>query len=107
MPDFSAESISSPSPQARCVRIGAPTIAQYEGLDAHWCLLVVDSDVYHLYIINRQINRQSSGRIVRLAFPTSTVAAYRLHIIVTSLAANVWSAWPAAKVRLTESLRME
>ncbi len=107
MPDLSAESVSSPSPQAHCARIGAPTIAQYGGLDTHWYLLVVDSDVYHLYSINRQINRQSSGWIVRLAFPTSTVAADRLLIIVTSLAANVWSAWPAAKVRLTESLRME
>lgn len=53
------------------------------------------------------INRQSFGWTLRLAFPTWTVAANLVLIFVTALAAGVWPARQAAKVRLTETLRME
>jgi putative ABC transport system permease protein len=53
------------------------------------------------------INRQSFGWTLRLAFPTWTVVVNLFLIFLTSLAAGIWPARQAAKVRLTETLRME
>jgi putative ABC transport system permease protein len=53
------------------------------------------------------INRQSFGWTLRLAFPTWTVVGSLILIFLTSLAAGIWPARQAAKVRLTETLRME
>jgi putative ABC transport system permease protein len=53
------------------------------------------------------INRQSFGWTLRLTFPTWTVAVDLGLIFLTALAAGVWPAHQAARVRLTETLRME
>jgi putative ABC transport system permease protein len=53
------------------------------------------------------INRQSFGWTLRLTFPTWTVVIDLGLIFVTALAAGIWPAHQAARVRLTETLRME
>jgi putative ABC transport system permease protein len=53
------------------------------------------------------INRQSFGWTLRFAFPTGTVAINLALIFLASLAAGIWPAYQAARVRLTETLRME
>jgi putative ABC transport system permease protein len=53
------------------------------------------------------INRQSFGWTLRLTFPTWTVGANLGLIFLTALAAGIWPARQAARVRLTETLRME
>jgi putative ABC transport system permease protein len=53
------------------------------------------------------INRQSFGWTLRLTFPTWTVVVNLGLIFLTALAAGVLPAHQAAKVRLTETLRME
>jgi putative ABC transport system permease protein len=53
------------------------------------------------------INRQSFGWTLQLTFPTWTVVANLGLIFCTALAAGIWPARQAAKVRLTETLRME
>jgi putative ABC transport system permease protein len=53
------------------------------------------------------INRQSFGWTLRLTFPTWTVVVSLGLIFVTALAAGIWPAHQAARVRLTETLRME
>jgi putative ABC transport system permease protein len=53
------------------------------------------------------INRQSFGWTLRLTFPTWTLAANLGLIFLTALAAGIWPARQAGKVRLTETLRME
>jgi putative ABC transport system permease protein len=53
------------------------------------------------------INRQSFGWTLRLTFPTWTMVANLGLIFLTALAAGIWPAHQAAKVRLTETLRME
>jgi putative ABC transport system permease protein len=53
------------------------------------------------------INRQSFGWTLRLTFPTWTLAANLGLIFLAALAAGLWPAHQAAKVRLTETLRME
>lgn len=53
------------------------------------------------------INRQSFGWTLRLTFPTWTVAVNLGLIFLTALAAGIWPARQAARVRLTETLRME
>jgi putative ABC transport system permease protein len=53
------------------------------------------------------INRQSFGWTLQLTFPTWTVVANLGLIFFTALAAGIWPARQAAKVRLTETLRME
>jgi putative ABC transport system permease protein len=53
------------------------------------------------------INRQSFGWTLRLTFPTWTVVANLGLIFLSALAAGIWPARQAAKVRLTETLRME
>ena len=53
------------------------------------------------------INRQSFGWTLRLTFPTWTVVVDLGLIFLTALAAGIWPAHQAARVRLTETLRME
>jgi putative ABC transport system permease protein len=53
------------------------------------------------------INRQSFGWTLRLTFPTWTVVVNLGLIFMTALAAGIWPAHQAARVRLTETLRME
>ena len=53
------------------------------------------------------INRQSFGWTLRLTLPTWTVGANLGLIFLTALAAGIWPARQAARVRLTETLRME
>ncbi|MBI3328066.1 MAG: FtsX-like permease family protein [Nitrospinae bacterium] len=53
------------------------------------------------------INRQSFGWTLRFAFPTGTILVNLSLILLFALAAGVWPAQQAAKVRLTETLRME
>jgi putative ABC transport system permease protein len=53
------------------------------------------------------INRQSFGWTLRLTFPTWTVVVNLGLIFMTALAAGIWPARQAARVRLTETLRME
>ena len=53
------------------------------------------------------INRQSFGWTLRLTFPTWTVVVSLGLIFVAALAAGIWPAHQAARVRLTETLRME
>jgi putative ABC transport system permease protein len=53
------------------------------------------------------INRQSFGWTLRLTFPTWTVAMSLGLIFMMALAAGIWPAHQAAKMRLTETLRME
>jgi putative ABC transport system permease protein len=53
------------------------------------------------------INRQSFGWTLRLTFPTWTLVANLGLIYFAALAAGIWPAHQAAKVRLTETLRME
>ena len=53
------------------------------------------------------INRQSFGWTLRLTFPTWTVVVNLGLIFLTALAAGIWPARQAARVRLTETLRME
>jgi putative ABC transport system permease protein len=53
------------------------------------------------------INRQSFGWTLRLTFPTWTVVVNLGLIFVAVLAAGIWPAHQAARVRLTETLRME
>jgi putative ABC transport system permease protein len=53
------------------------------------------------------INRQSFGWTLRLTFPAWTLAANLGLIFLAALAAGIWPAHQAAKVRLTETLRME
>jgi putative ABC transport system permease protein len=53
------------------------------------------------------INRQSFGWTLRLTFPTWTLVVDLGLIFLTALAAGIWPARQASKVRLTETLRME
>jgi putative ABC transport system permease protein len=53
------------------------------------------------------INRQSFGWTLRLTFPTWTLVVNLGLIFMTALAAGIWPAHQAARVRLTETLRME
>jgi putative ABC transport system permease protein len=53
------------------------------------------------------INRQSFGWTLRLTFPTWTLVVNLGLIFLTALAAGIWPARQAAKVRLIETLRME
>ena len=53
------------------------------------------------------INRQSFGWTLRWAFPTGTVAANLALIFLATLAAGLWPARHAAKLQLTDTLRME
>jgi putative ABC transport system permease protein len=53
------------------------------------------------------INRQSFGWTLRLTFPTWSVLVDLGLIFLTALAAGIWPAHQASKVRLTETLRME
>jgi putative ABC transport system permease protein len=53
------------------------------------------------------INRQSFGWTLRLTFPTWTVVVDLGLIFLSALAAGIWPAHQAARVRLTETLRME
>jgi putative ABC transport system permease protein len=53
------------------------------------------------------INRQSFGWTLRWAFPTGTIAANLALIFLATLAAGLWPARQAAKLQLTETLRME
>ncbi|HEX9872684.1 MAG TPA: FtsX-like permease family protein [Candidatus Tectomicrobia bacterium] len=53
------------------------------------------------------INRQSFGWTLRLTFPTWTVGVNLGLIFLTALAAGIWPARQAARVHLTETLRME
>jgi putative ABC transport system permease protein len=53
------------------------------------------------------INRQSFGWTLRLTFPAWTMIVDLGIIFLTALAAGIWPAHQAARVRLTETLRME
>jgi putative ABC transport system permease protein len=53
------------------------------------------------------INRQAFGWTLRLSFPAWTVAVDLGLIFLTALAAGIWPAHQAGRVRLTETLRME
>jgi putative ABC transport system permease protein len=53
------------------------------------------------------INRQAFGWTLRLTFPTWTVVVDLSLIFLTALAAGIWPAHQAGRVRLTETLRME
>jgi putative ABC transport system permease protein len=53
------------------------------------------------------INRQSFGWTLRWAFPTWTIAVNLALIFLATLAAGVWPARQAAKLHITETLRME
>ena len=53
------------------------------------------------------INRQSFGWTLQLSFPTWTVVVDLGLIFLTALAAGIWPAHQASRVRLTETLRME
>jgi putative ABC transport system permease protein len=53
------------------------------------------------------INRQSFGWTLRLTFPPWTVGLDLGLIFLTALVAGLWPAHQAARVRLTETLRME
>jgi putative ABC transport system permease protein len=53
------------------------------------------------------INRQAFGWTLRLTFPVWTVVLDLGLIFLTALAAGLWPAHQAGKVRLTETLRME
>jgi putative ABC transport system permease protein len=53
------------------------------------------------------INRQSFGWTLRLTFPPWSVGIDLGLIFLTALVAGLWPAHQAARVRLTETLRME
>jgi putative ABC transport system permease protein len=53
------------------------------------------------------INRQSFGWTLRLTFPAWTMIVDLGLIFLAALAAGIWPAHQAARVRLTETLRME
>jgi putative ABC transport system permease protein len=53
------------------------------------------------------INRQAFGWTLRLTFPAWTVVVDLSLIFLTALAAGIWPAYQAGRVRLTETLRME
>lgn len=53
------------------------------------------------------INRQSFGWTLRMAFPTGTIVMNLSLVLLAALAAGIWPAYLASKVRLAETLRME